>query len=167
MNIVKAIHKIKDLLTEEQLDKLEHLALQYQRYARIFFKILVVDKENKVLVLEVYQEKSPHENYLNGKDLWERAKSLFEPFFTDYQLKIGAFPYAEAPAEIVTSEWLLKQMNYYKIGNKKMVEDLGIAKAEISALIHGHREMGIRTKGLFYYYFKYIEAQKQLENLQE
>ena len=51
-------------------------------------------------------------------------------------------------------------MNKHKIGSKKLVADLGIAKAEISAMINGHREMGIRTKGLFYYYFKYTEIRK-------
>lgn len=45
-------------------------------------------------------------------------------------------------------------MNKHKINSKKLTEDLGIIKSEISALINGHREMGIRTKGLFYYYFK-------------
>ena len=54
MNIVKAVHKIKELLTDEQLDKLEYLALQYQRYAHIFFKIENIDKAKKVLVISVF-----------------------------------------------------------------------------------------------------------------
>ena len=158
MNIIKAIHKIRQMLTEEQVDKLERLALQYQRYSRIFFKVVSVDKEEKILILSVYQEKSPLENYLTDKELRERAQELFSPFFEGYTLNIGATIYTESPAEEVTPEWIQERMNRYKVGGKQLVKDLGIAKAEISALINGHREMGIRTKGLFYYYFKYKEV---------
>jgi len=154
MNIVKAIHKIKDQLTNEQLDKLETLAFQYQRYARIYFKIMAIDKEKKELVIAVWQEKSPADNYLKDTDLVERAQSLFTPFFEGYQLKIGAQSYIQAPPEIVTPDWIKTKMQQFKIGNKQLVKDLGLPKSEISALINGHREMGIRTKGLFYYYFK-------------
>jgi hypothetical protein len=154
MNIVKAIYKIKGLLTDEELDKLEHLALQYQRYARIFFKIEHIDKAEKVLVISVYQEKSPSENYLTDKDLRERAQGLFMPFFEDYTLNIGARCYMASPVEEVTPNWIKERMNRYKVGNKQLVKDLGLSKAEVSALVNGHREMGIRTKGLFYYYFK-------------
>lgn len=71
-------------------------------------------------------------------------------------MRIGATKYIEAPAQVVTPEWIQERMNRYKVGNKQLVKDLGLAKAEISALVNGHREMGIRTKGLFYYYFKSI-----------
>ena len=47
MNVVKAVHKIKDLLSVEQLERLEQMALQYQRYARIFFKIMALNKEKR------------------------------------------------------------------------------------------------------------------------
>ena len=52
---VKAVHKIKDLLSVEQLERLEQMALQYQRYARIFFKIMALNKEKKELVLFLTQ----------------------------------------------------------------------------------------------------------------
>ena len=65
MNVVKAVHKIKDLLSVEQLERLEQMALQYQRYARIFFKIMALNKEKKELVIAVWQERSPADNYLD------------------------------------------------------------------------------------------------------
>lgn len=90
----------------------------------------------------------------------EIVEETFRAYFEDWKIQKVTFPYIEAPAEIVTPEWIKEQMNKYKIGSKKLVTDFGIAKAEISAMINGHREMGIRTKGLFYYYFKYTEIQK-------
>ena len=154
MNVVKAVHKIKDLLSVEQLERLEQMALQYQRYARIFFKIMALNKEKNELVIAVWQERSPADNYLDEAALMERARGLFAPLFEGWDLRIGATKYIEAPAQVVTPEWIQERMNRYKVGNKQLVKDLGLAKAEISALVNGHREMGIRTKGLFYYYFK-------------
>lgn len=76
MNIIKAVHKIKDLLSVEQLERLEQMALQYQRYARIFFKIMALNKEKKELVIAVWQERSPADNYLDEGALMERARGL-------------------------------------------------------------------------------------------
>lgn len=153
-NIIKNLHKITDYLTKRQIDSLEHSGLMHRRYARIYFKILNVDADSKVLNVQINQEKSPHENYADGKRLTEIVEETFRDFFPDWQIRKIAYPYQEAPVEVVTPEWIRTQMNTHKISSKKLVEDTGIAKAEISALINGHREMGIRTKGLFYYYFK-------------
>ena len=158
MNIVKAVHKIKDLLTEEQLGRLEGLALQYQRYARIYFKIMAVSSDSKELVIAVWQERSPSDNYLDEAALVERARGLFVPFFEGWELKIGARVYVDSPVMVVTDEWIRERMSRLRVSNKQMVKDLGLAKAEVSALVNGHREMGVRTKGLFYYYFKWLEG---------
>lgn len=159
-NIVKNIHKIKDFITEEQYDKIEYGGLLYRRYSRIYFKIISVNADAKDMVVKVWQEKNTAEKYLDNKQLIEKGKELLSPFFQNWAIHIHSTPYQEAPPESVTPQWIREQMNKYKISSKKMVADLGVAKAEISALINGHREMGIRTKGLFYYYFKYIELQQ-------
>lgn len=161
-NIVKNIHKIKEFITQEQYDKLEYSGLLYRRYSRIYFKIISVNASEKDMVVKVWQEKNPTEQYLNKKELIDRGKEMFLPLFEGWAIHFHPTDYQEAPVEFVTSQWIQNQMHKYKVGNKQLVADLGIAKAEISALINGHREMGIRTKGLFYYYFKYIALQKQL-----
>ena len=37
-NIIKNLHKLKSLLSNEQIDSLEYSAMMQRRYARIFFK---------------------------------------------------------------------------------------------------------------------------------
>lgn len=162
-NIIKNLHKIVPFLNEEQLHDLEHSALSYRRFARIYFKIEKIDVDSKEMVVKVWQEKNTAENYLEKKDLNERAKTLMGRFFEEYTIHTHPIPYQQAPSEVVNPLWVKERMKQFKISNKKMIADLGIAKAEISALINGHREMGVRTKGLFYYYFKYKE-QKTINN---
>ena len=65
--------------------------------------------------------------------------------------------FQSSPPDIVTGDWIKEKMNKHKIGNKKIGGDTGVPKSEISAMINGHREMGIRTKSMFYYLFKWYE----------
>ena len=37
-NIIKNLHKLKSLLSNEQIDSLEYSAMMQRRYARIFLK---------------------------------------------------------------------------------------------------------------------------------
>ena len=157
-NIIKNLHKLKGLLSEEQLERLEGSAILHRRYSHIFFKVLEINTDDKILNVQISQEKSPSDNYADGKRMVDIVEETFRPYFEGWQIRKVTYPYIQSPAEEVTPEWIQERMNRYKIGNKQLVSDLGIAKAEISALINGHREMGIRTKGLFYYYFKYKEA---------
>lgn len=151
MNIIKNLHKIKNLLTEEQINRLEHSGLNFRRFANISFKILKV--ENDIILIEIRQDKNPHGVHADIKRLTEIVEETFREYFPKYKIHKRPIMYIPAPAEIVTPEWAKKQMQKYKIGNKQLCKHFGIAKAEISAMINGHREMGIRTKGLFYYYF--------------
>ena len=159
-NIIKNIHRLKDILSDEQIIDMEASALSYRRFARIYFKILQIDQVKKELFVKVWQEKNPHGNQLEKKDLNERAKTLMSRYLSDYTIHTNPIPYQEAPPEIVTPQWIQTQMNKHKIGNKQLVQNLGIAKAEISALINGHVDMSMRTKAMFYYYFEFQKLKK-------
>jgi hypothetical protein len=124
----------------------------HKRHARISFK--EISETDTEIIVKVWQNRSPSENYSDKERLTEIVKELYALRNERKTLIIHATPYVEAPAEIVNPEWIKQQMHKLKKGSKVLIADLGIAKAELSALINGHREMGIRTKGLFYYYFK-------------
>lgn len=151
MNIIKNIHLIRNLLNDKQLESLENSGLNFRRFARITFKILKVEVDT--ITIEVRQSKNPNGNYADKKRLIEIVNEVFKPYFLNYKLHKHPKVYTPAPAEFITADWIKKQMQKHKVGNKKLVQDLGIAKAEVSAMINGHVEIGIRTKGLFYYYF--------------
>lgn len=158
-NIIKNIHKIRDFLSDEQLKELDEIAFIHQRFARVFFKILKV--ENNVIRIEVKQEKSPHDNYFDVKRLTEIADEVFATYLTNFTIHKVPLPYKESPIEVVTPQWIKEKMNTHKIGNKKLVNDFGISKSEISAMINEHTIMSNRSKAMFFYYFKYIELQKK------
>lgn len=159
---IKSFFKIKKLLNDEQTLDIDNYAYQYAKFWRVYFKIMAVDENEKKIIIAAKQEKKNSDTpYFTKKELVEETKKLFQPYFKDYVILVGAEPYTEPIANIVTSDWITQQMKTHHIGAKKVAEAVGIPQAELSALIHGHREMGIRTKGLFYYYFKYIEASKE------
>ena len=155
---IKSFFKIRDFLTEEQTADLGNYAYQYAKFFRVYFKIMAVDSKAKKIIIATRQEKKPTDTpYFTIKELTEKTRATFEPYFKDFTILVGAEPYNAPPADFVTPIWVNMQMQSHKIGAKKVAHDIGVPPAELSALINGHREMGIRTKGLFYYYFKSLE----------
>ncbi|GIM60548.1 hypothetical protein CAPN008_05980 [Capnocytophaga canis] len=154
-NIIKNIHKIRDYLSDDELKELNEVAFMHRRFSRIYFKILKVDDD--LIRIEVKQEKSPHNNYFEVKRLTEIVQETFAKFFPKHAIQKVPLPYIESPVEVVTPQWVKDKMNKHKIGSKKLVEDFGVAKSEISAMINEHTSMSNRSKAMFYYYFKYIE----------
>ena len=159
-NIIKGLYKLQLLLGEEQINELKEIATMHRRFARIQFKIVQIDKEANTIIISAKQSKNPTEQYEKRERLLEIISEVFEPYLQGWKIHKNAFPYQSSPAEIVTPQWIQQQMIIYKVGAKYLSFDIGIPPTELSALINGHREMGIRTKGLFYYYFKHIEQQK-------
>lgn len=159
-NIIKGLYKLQLLLSEEQINELKEIATMHQRFARIQFKIVQIDKEANTIIISAKQSKIPTEQYEERARLLEIISEVFEPYLQGWKIHKNVFPYQPFPAQIVTPQWIHQQMITYKVGAKYMSFDMGIPPAEISALINGHRQMGIRTKGLFYYYFKYIENKR-------
>lgn len=132
----------------------------HKRQSRIYFAEI---RENETeLVVAVRQTRSPNENYADKKRLEEIVREL-------YALKSGfkkalivhTSPYSEAPSEIVSPEWIKIEMQRRKLGLKGIVEATGVSKSDLSAMINGHKEMGIRTKGLFYYFFKSLDISEE------
>lgn len=157
---IKSFLKIKDFLNEEQTLDIGNYAYQYAKFWRVSFKIMAVDEREKKLIISTSQEKkTTHTPYFTAKELIQETKKLFKPYFEGYTILVGAEPYNTPPADIVTPMWLSMQLQTYHIKAKKVAQEIGIPPAEFSALLNGHREMGIRTKGLFYYYFKCKELE--------
>lgn len=141
----------------------------HKRYSRIYFS--EVRENEKELVVAVRQTRSPNENYADKSKLEEITRELYA-LKTGFSKKliVSSAPYTEAPSEIVTPEWIQDQMNKRNFSLKGLVEATGVSKSDLSALINGHKEMGIRTKGLFYYFFKSLDNnsdQRKIAMLEE
>ena len=160
---IKFFNKIEPLLNDEQKRSLENYAYQYAKFWRVYFKILKA--EDNELIIRVEQHKKPTKTpYFTTKELNENAKELFSKYFPWYTIHTNPVPYELPPADVVTPEWLREQMQAHHIGAKKVSKAVGIPQSEFSALLNGHREMGIRTKGLFYYYFAFLQLRQKYEN---
>ncbi len=151
--------KIK-IMSTTRFDKAIEL---HKRHSRIYFS--EVRENEQELVVAVRQTRAPNGVYLDRKQLEEISREVYalKPDFNK-KLIVNTAPYSEAPSEIVSPEWVQDQMNRRKLGLKGIVEATGISKSDLSAMINGHKEMGIRTKGLFYYFFKSLDIMPAIDN---
>ncbi|MDO9554518.1 hypothetical protein [Rhodonellum sp.] len=149
---IKNLRLINDLLTVDQLIKLEHGALQHQKYSRIEFKVLEV-KDNAITI-RVSQEQSPKENYLTSKDLSDRTKELFGLFLPGFTIHARALAYVPPKVDAVTPGWVQTQMQRKGMEQKDILETTGLDKTNLSAWISGKRSMSQPVKAMFYYMLK-------------
>jgi hypothetical protein len=128
----------------------------HKRHSRITFK--VVKETDSEIVIRVEQGKNPQDIYQTAERLIAIGKQVYAD--CGKTILVHPCPYVLPPAYIVTPEWIQKQMLQHKIRSKQLAEAFGLTKEDISGLVNGHKEMGIRTKGLFFYYFKSIRELK-------
>src|SRR5690606_7761208 len=152
MNVIKNRRLIEDLLSKDQLDRLELGAAMHKRHSRVHFKIVEV-ADNYVSV-QTEQTKSPAKNYLLVKELEERTKSLFGSFFPDKEIKVSANEYVPPTVDDVAPTWLQRKMRDTGINQAAIVRATGIDKTNISAWLSGSRPMTQPVKAMFYYMFK-------------
>jgi len=167
--VIKNIHLLKPLVSEEEIQKLEHCALQYRKFARIYFKILgaYAQGDKTVVTIDCWQEKSPAENYLDTKELFKRCSELFAPLYSNskFQIHTNTRKYVPNPTEIVTPEYLRAMLLKHKIKQKTIAVETGIATANISAWVNGLRPMSESAKAMFYYYFELVELRLSNSNI--
>ena len=85
-NIIKNLHKLKGLLSEEQLERLEGSAILHRRYSRIFFKVLEINTDDKILNIQISQEKSPSYNYVDGNIFFDIFYETFRQVFVWWKI---------------------------------------------------------------------------------
>ncbi len=159
--IIKNIHLLKSVVDEQSIERLEHGALQYRRFARITFKIIYF-KDN-TLTIEVRQDKSPAENYLKAAEMIRKTKELFSNIVPmSVKINVNAIPYQDPIVEIVTPEYIRHFMTENKIKVKNLADATGVDATNISAWMNGVRDMSQPVKAMFYYYFRDLEKSKAL-----
>lgn len=152
--IIKGLHLLSEVLTPEQLERLEQTAAAHRRHARIFFKVLDVDADQKALTLCVKQELNPSEVYADALRLADIANETFAPLLSGWAIHKRPMPYDPSPCEIVTAKWVRAQMLRLHIGNKTLAHDLGFTPSAMSAMVNEHHDIGKRARAMFFYYFR-------------
>ena len=150
--IVENLDRIS-YLNEAQKKSIEVKAQAHLRFSNISFEVKKVDE--KELIVQTVQLKHLSENYADAKKLIEVTESIFAPVLYGRKLRVGAKPYFEAPADVVTTAWIKEQMAKHGIKAAELEEKLGIDKSTISQYLGGKRELSRGVKSMFYYFFAY------------
>lgn len=151
MEYEKGLLPLKGVFEDEQFDKLNAGAQLHKRHSNIEFKVLYVSGTD--LTIRTTQGKSLAENYADTATLVKRTKELFGKFYINGEIHVHPVPYSPPVIDIVTPEWISKNMLKYSVRSKDIIAVTGIDKTNLSAWIKGTRPMSQPVKGLFYFYF--------------
>lgn len=151
MALLKNVHLVTDIVKPDDIDKMEHAALQHKRYSNKEFK--VVDVKPSAVIIQAAQGKSAAENYATGKRLIEIVRETFGRFFPDHKINVQPIPYKVPAAYIVDDKWINAKMLGHGIKAKEISEDTGIDRTQLTALVNGTRPLSKPMKALFWYYF--------------
>ncbi|MBB6003944.1 hypothetical protein [Arcicella rosea] len=150
--VIENLHRLT-YLNDGQKQSLEVKAQAHLRYSNISFTVMkVTDTE---LIIQTAQLKHLSENYADMEKLVKVTESVFSPMLYGRKLKVGAKPYVPAPADIVTFDWIKKEMAQQQLKAVELETALGIDKSTLSLLISGKRDMTRAMKSMFYYFFEY------------
>jgi len=132
---------------------IEQKAQAHLRYSNITFDVKLCD--DKEIIIQTSQLKHLSENYADTAKLIEVTESVFAPILYGRKLRVGAKPYVEAPADVVTITWIKEQMAKQTIKSVELEKQLGIDKSTISQYLSGKRELSRGVKSMFFYFFAY------------
>ena len=152
MSHIKNLDKLAELLTKDELDRLESSARVHARQSNIQFTIeSLVDN---ILTIETEQGKTSG-NYANFRTLIKRTSDVFEKFLPgDFKLNVNPKEYVESPSAVVTPEWIDQQMRQKEVRIKQIAFDTGIDRKDISGWVTGERSMSQIVKAMFFFYFR-------------
>lgn len=151
MNTIKNIHKLEQLLSDNDRHKLEAGAALHRRMSNINFKILEVT--DTTIVVQVSQGRHLSGNYADKKTLVTRTRELLHRFFPDRKIHPQAISYIPNPVTQIDAKWVKRQMQDLGLGVTDIVHDTGVDKTNISAWANGTRPMSQPVKAMFFHYF--------------
>lgn len=148
---LKNIHLLGDSINSKELEMMEQAALMHRRHSAISFKI--IDWEPEKVVIQISQSKSSSGNYFDLKRLIEIVHETYDRFFPNKIVMVHPIPYKESKADIVTVKWINDKMLTTGTKLKDIIDDTGLNKSQLSAIINGIKPLSQPMKALFYYYF--------------
>lgn len=157
MSVIVNAHKLSSILTTDEIKKLEHVASAYKKGLNILFKIIVVDSDE--IYIEVKKGKNINGEVVEDEALIKLTDDLFHPYFTGKTIISHVAQYLIPPVEFVNASWIRKQMKFTGTQLKDLVNDSGLNKSYLSAIINGRKPLSQINKSFFYYYFESKQLQ--------
>jgi len=152
MSAIVNIQKLSGILTDADLLRLDAGALQHKHYSNILFKVVAVD-ENELIIF-TQQGRNLSGNLADQETLMIRTVELFMPYFPTRKLEIAILPELIPPIEDVNDFWIRQKMKDTRKQIKDIVNDTGLNKSYLSAIINGRKPISRINKAFFYYYFE-------------
>ncbi|MDR2205273.1 MAG: hypothetical protein LBE36_03860 [Flavobacteriaceae bacterium] len=144
-------------ITDEQNKLLKISAINYRRFARVYFQIL--EFENNTVTVKVWQLQNPANHYLTSKELIDRTKEVFGSDILPAGIALHVRPIAFKPDDLqhFTIETIESKMQQYGLKPKDLVKLLDIDKSTLSLLFNKNRGLTRANRAMFFYLFKSLE----------
>lgn len=151
--LVKNLRDVYDLLSEEDIVKIEWAAKNHRQYNGLFFQVEKAGQ--KKIIFHVNQGRSPSGNYFTQKRLIEIVHESFDNFFPGIKIHVHAKPFQEPLVDQVNPLWVQDRMLKLGVKLKDIVADTGIDKTYLSDLLSNTnpKTFSQPVKAMFYYYF--------------
>jgi len=148
-------------LTEEQKRLLETSALNYRRFARVFFQVL--EASDSEVVVKVWQNENVADKYLTVKELVERTRAVFNDILpSEVRLHVRPIVYNRSELEKFDAKAVAEKMEQLGLRPKDLVRLLDIDKSSLSSMLSGKRELSKHSRAMLYYFFKYHEKERPM-----
>ena len=157
MKLIKNIHLVEKELNEKDLEHLHQAAYQYARNAGVYFKFHYIKPDE--VAIEVKQENptaGSGEVFAVNK-LVAIGKELTADIFPDRKVHIRPLAYVPPDVDVVTPEWIHKELSRLKLSGVKISRMTGVDRSSISNWISGNRTMSQPVKAMFYYMVKSMD----------
>lgn len=151
MSLIKNSHMLSGIVSQEEINKMEHAALQHRQLANITFK--VIEATEKKVVFQVVQGATAMGNYFAKPRLIEIVTETFGRFFKGAKLLAHATVYKEPVVNKVTHAWVTEKMKATGTKLQDIVNDTGINKTHLSSISTGDKPLSQQMKALLWYYF--------------
>jgi hypothetical protein len=152
MSSIKDLEKLSNILDESALKNLDDAAALHLRQSNIVFT--VIDLTDDVLSIETEQGKTSG-NYAKYRTLISRTHEVFNKYLpSGVKLHVQPREYVESPSQVVTPDWISKQMLEKEVKIKQIAFDTDIDRKDISGWVTGERNMSRIVKAMFYFYFR-------------
>lgn len=157
MKMIKNVHLVQDVITEDDLKYLDQAAYQYARNAGVYLKFHYL--KGKEVALEVKQiNPAPGTSEIfEVRELVRIGKELMDEVLPEFTAHIRPVKYEAPVTDMVTPQWLQKQMSIHKVSGVSIARQTGIDSSNISNWLSGSRPMSQPVKAMFYFMFKNMD----------
>ncbi len=151
MSNIENLVKLKNIIPEEKILKLEAAAARHKAQSNISFTIDSIS--DKILEVSTIQHETSSGKYASEPTLIKRTEDVFNKILPEFKLVVSAHTHLPSPAIIVTPSWIDQKMLQKGVRIKQIAFDTGLDRESISDWVTGKRSMSQLVKAMFFFYF--------------